>query len=268
MIKKIELEIESGQTASFYKTDITNKGTIFYLHGGGLLYGDKDDLPKEYINQFLDAGYNFFSLNYLLAPESNYADIIESIYTGYNWLSDNLANLSDNSNIIVFGRSAGAYLCYQIIMSQKITHKPIAFLDFYGFYDILDSKLTSPDKFYAKYPQVDIASLTEDHPIYSGNVTKRFPIYLFARKDGSWIDMLNLEDQQIEHIDFDQMPPTYILHATSDPDVPFSIALSEKSKNKQAILKSVNSDQHDFDRTVTSTNIQFYQATINWLNKI
>lgn len=41
---------------------------ILYLHGGGLLYGDRDDLPEPYRNLLLDAGYTLYCLDYPLAP--------------------------------------------------------------------------------------------------------------------------------------------------------------------------------------------------------
>lgn len=263
-----ELHIFPDQKVTFYKSSTGDKGTIFYLHGGGLIYGDKDDLPYDYIQIFLNEGYNFYSSNYLLAPESNYEEILKSVYSDYNRFINRLSNLSKNKKVIVFGRSAGAFLCYQIIMNQTDESKPFAFLDFYGFYNILDAKLTSRVHFYDKYPDIKVNQLTESVPIYSGNITKRFPIYLFARKHGSWIKMLDINTDQVKSIDFDRMPPTLILHATNDQDVPFSIALSEKSRNKKATLKAINSNQHDFDRTVNVNNLELYHLATNWLNKI
>ena len=51
---------------------------LFYLHGGGLLYGERDDLPTPYVNMLLSAGYTIVSADYPLAPESCYSEIIES----------------------------------------------------------------------------------------------------------------------------------------------------------------------------------------------
>ena len=30
---------------------------VFYLHGGGMLYGERDDLPAPYVRAIVDAGY-------------------------------------------------------------------------------------------------------------------------------------------------------------------------------------------------------------------
>lgn len=265
MIKKTILNISDNQNASLYISPKTNKGTIFYLHGGGLIYGTRDDLPQEYIDLFLDNGYNFFALDYLLAPESNYSDILNSTLNGYNWFIDNLNKFTTNKKVIVFGRSAGAYLCYQIMASEKVVKEPDAFLDFYGFFNLLDSKLTNPDPFYEKYPDVDIKQLIESHDVYSGDINKRFPIYLQVRKEGSWANLLAISPKEQVEVDFNKLPPTFITHATSDPDVAFSIALQEKMKNKNATLKTINTDQHDFDRTVNDQNIDLYKKAVNWL---
>ena len=39
-------------------------GRIFYLHGGGLVFGEPDDLPLCYVNLFLNVGYELISLDY------------------------------------------------------------------------------------------------------------------------------------------------------------------------------------------------------------
>ena len=43
---------------------------VFYLHGGGLVYGERDDLPAPYVRAFADAGYTLVCADYPLAPES------------------------------------------------------------------------------------------------------------------------------------------------------------------------------------------------------
>lgn len=267
MITKKNIQITKGQEISIYNPNGT-KGIIIYYHGGGLIYGNKDDLPMKYIDQFTNSGYTFVSANYLLAPESNYSDILNSVYNSYKWLISNLTLLTKSKKVIIFGRSAGAYLCYQIIMNKSIKRIPDAFIDFYGFFDILDKKIAQPDNFYEKYPDIDVQSLIGTHQIYYGDIEKRFPIYLSARKNGTWIKILNISTNEQLNINFSQMPPTFIVHATNDSDVPFSIALNEKSKNKHAVLKSINSNQHDFDRIPSESNLTLYKNVIEWLSSL
>ena len=57
-------------------------GRIFYLHGGGLVFGEPDDLPLCYVNLFLNAGYELISLDYPLAPEQRLAVILDAVHAG------------------------------------------------------------------------------------------------------------------------------------------------------------------------------------------
>ena len=55
-------------------------GRIFYLHGGGLVFGEPDDLPLCYVNLFSNAGYELISLDYPLAPEQRLAVILDAVH--------------------------------------------------------------------------------------------------------------------------------------------------------------------------------------------
>ena len=62
--------------ADYYPAAKNEKNvTILYFHGGGLMYGQRQDLPDVYRRMFSDAGYNFLAFDYPLAPESSLADI-------------------------------------------------------------------------------------------------------------------------------------------------------------------------------------------------
>lgn len=60
-------------SASFYRSTANLKNeTIIYFHGGGLIWGDRDDLPQAYIDLFLKAGYHLLTVDYPLAPENSF----------------------------------------------------------------------------------------------------------------------------------------------------------------------------------------------------
>ena len=100
-------------------------GRIFYLHGGGLVFGEPDDLPLCYVNLFFNAGYELISLDYPLAPEQRLAVILDAVHAGVMGMLEILehgAGSADSSTetdsaseashipYYLFGRSAGAYL--------------------------------------------------------------------------------------------------------------------------------------------------------------
>ena len=67
--------------ATLYREKRNRKNlTILYFHGGGLLYGISTDLPENYINEFLNSGYNFLTLDYPLAPETKLHLILKSTF--------------------------------------------------------------------------------------------------------------------------------------------------------------------------------------------
>ena len=68
--------------ARVFRPSVSAIGRIFYLHGGGLVFGEPDDLPSCYVNLFLNAGYELVSLDYPLAPEQGLAVILEAVHAG------------------------------------------------------------------------------------------------------------------------------------------------------------------------------------------
>lgn len=254
---------------TFYPgTDMT-KSTIIYIHGGGLIYGSRNDLPHAYLKQFLQAGYPVLSLDYLLAPESPLDMILSSLEAGINYFLDNYQELGvTHSRFILFGRSAGAFLAMQLI---RRGFRPQALIDFYGFPDF-SANMQRPNSYYLKYPPVNdktVRSLINERPIPQEDSDERFLLYVYARQTGKWCDLLDAQHfTPFASKDFAQFPATFIQQATQDPDVPFSNSLRLKSKLTQAVLKPVQANIHDFDRIPSPENIQIYQDVLTWLSQI
>ena len=64
-----------------------HRGAILYLHGGGLLYGERDDLPRPYVDLFLEHGYSLVCADYPLAPEAPLVTIEASVDALWWWFS-------------------------------------------------------------------------------------------------------------------------------------------------------------------------------------
>ena len=47
--------------------DVVPKACILYFHGGGLLYGHSEDLPRAHLKRLTSAGYPVASFEYPLA---------------------------------------------------------------------------------------------------------------------------------------------------------------------------------------------------------
>ena len=68
--KTISIETASYDKSAiiYYDQKITPKACILYFHGGGLLYGHKEDLPEGHLIKLTEAGYIIIAYDYPLAP--------------------------------------------------------------------------------------------------------------------------------------------------------------------------------------------------------
>lgn len=260
--------------ASFWCPSTENMNpVIIYIHGGGLMYGNRNDLPQAYLNMFLKAGYPLLALDYYLAPEKSLSDIVSSTQAGIQYFTTHFADFGlSSSNYILFGRSAGAYLSCQLLLGTNIP-MPRAFIDFYGFANISAPAFKRPNTLYNSYPLISseqFESMLSKTPIINSSIESRFLLYVYARQSQKWSQLILQQDseEQFKSNQVDLFPPTYICHSTSDPDVPFSNAISLKAKIPNATLTTVSDKMHDFDRSVTPSTIQEYQKVITWLNTI
>ena len=109
------------------------KAAILYFHGGGLLYGRRDDLPTPHIDAITSRGYHLLCMDYLLAPESPLRDIHASVERGVEWFLSAREELDVGAcPFVLFGRSAGAYLALAQAhrMALRGGEQPLALLPF------------------------------------------------------------------------------------------------------------------------------------------
>ncbi|AZP03486.1 alpha/beta hydrolase [Jeotgalibaca ciconiae] len=258
------------------ETNRKNK-TILYLHGGGFVYGTADDLPETYLKQLLEAGYDFVTLEYPLAPEVKLDVMIQKIIEGIDWFLLHYSDeLSLNSNeYILFGRSAGAYLSVQV--TQRMRQKPQALLLLYGFHTLQEASFRVPSRHYLTFPKVEdrlVKGITKGKPVVNGLKETRFAIYIHYRQAGNWIkEILNSEDKPsnytLSNSELSQLPPAFLAASNGDPDVPYRISKKMAETIPGAFLETIVSDEHDFDRTTTDAiGKEVYTKIIDWLENL
>jgi len=221
---------------NLYRTKENRKNiTILYFHGGGLLYGVRDDLPELYLNMFLEEGYDFLALDYPLAPESKIDVIMKSSYEEILYFLDNyntIFNLESNKYLL-FGRSAGSYLCF--MMCHKLMNNnmplPISIISLYGYTRLDDVSFHTPSNYYnklSKIPDESITKIITDTPITYAPINTRLSLYIKARQEGSWIKDIcgsnNISDYSVPKEHLTHYPPTILAAATQDPDVPYKMS--------------------------------------------
>ena len=112
--KTISIETASYDKSAiiYYDQKITPKACILYFHGGGLLYGHKEDLPEGHLIKLTEAGYVIIAYDYPLAPTAKLPMILDDVRDSIHHYIDHAEDYCGQKlPYFLWGRSAGAYLC-------------------------------------------------------------------------------------------------------------------------------------------------------------
>lgn len=283
----------------FAHTASSRKGCIFYFHGGGLVFGTSDDLPGIYRNKFTQAGYDFISLSYPLAPETSLSTILDAAVTSVRYLLEHPQELGYDSMppYFLFGRSAGAYLalnvahrlcnCSEFCPGQLQTETaetltadsaanypaPAGILSFYGYYTFDIPEFKKANLTYKKLPAIPkqvVDQLTNRGFLTEGPKETRYSIYIYARQNGNWPELLGSKEEltscSLSEQDLSSLPPGFFTASSSDQDVPFRISKYMASKVPGSIFRPVYYLEHDFDRDIRCKEArEIYDAVIAWM---
>ncbi|MGA2074362.1 MAG: alpha/beta hydrolase [Terriglobia bacterium] len=93
--------------------------TLFWVHGGGFVAGDKADIAIL-MTMIAARGYVVVSINYELAPETHYPSPIVQLGEAYRFLESNRHRFPtvDLHRLVIGGDSAGAQIASQFIAMQ------------------------------------------------------------------------------------------------------------------------------------------------------
>ena len=96
----------------YSEKDTDAKACILYFHGGGLLYGSREDLPRRHIDTLTRAGYIIVSYDYPLAPAARLDTIMGDVCSSItHYINHPEIYCGRKLPFFLWGRSAGAYLC-------------------------------------------------------------------------------------------------------------------------------------------------------------
>ncbi len=239
--KKITIYQDPGRPA---------RALILYFHGGGLLYGNREDLPSLHLDTFTDAGCVLVAYDYPLAPAADLTQICDDVVSSIRHCAEKCT-----LPYFLMGRSAGAYLCLLAGAKGGLHPAPSGILSFYGYGFLTDGWFQAPSSYYSTLPPVQETILTAipDTVHAWGDLDTHFSVYVYARQQGKWIDLIYRGRQKFFYLDYtlrsvDVLPcPLFCAHAMNDPDVPYAefVALCDKYQARRFIASG---DIHDFDR--------------------
>lgn len=241
------------------------KGVILYFHGGGLIFGQSDDLNKDYID-LLTEDFTVISADYRLAPESSIDTILSDVLTQFDAVEEVYQNLP----IFLFGRSAGSFLAMMVASKRDVK----GILDFYGYSRFhVPAFIRQNQQYLEMSKQITpdlLQKMIQKQPLTKGDLQTRYLIYLYARGQNEWLNLLgithstdskyNLSPKQLQ-----TFPPTFIVHGKNDPDVPFSEATHLERNIPQTKMIALDDDSHDFDREVNDENLSIYRQAHTFL---
>lgn len=263
MINKKELPLSEAlyeKYATIYSDpDIKTKACILYFHGGGLLYGSREDLPDRHISALTQAGYAIIAFDYPLAPSAKIDRILLDVCDSITDFYQNCRHYTGTSlPFFLWGRSAGAYLCLLAAAGGKIP-APLGVISYYGYGLLCDGWFNTPSSYYCSLPHVHEACLgiLSDGLCADGEMDTHYGIYVYARQTGKWLDLIYSGREKLFYQgntlrSCSTFPyPLFCAHGLKDPDVPYSefMALTERFHPKQFIA---HCKEHDFDRDENS----------------
>lgn len=257
--------------ADYYSTTQSNAPVVIYIHGGGLLWGMKEELSEEMIQLYTSNGYGLFSINYRLAPETKLPEILEDIEDAIQWIQSEGPNLFsiNPKKIAIVGSSAGAFLA---LNAGTFKNKPLAIVSFYGYGDISAEWAICPNSYYLQKDLVTkemIKDFITNEVKTEASVEERFLLYLYARQTGEWIHQItgcyptNTEElsrySPIFHVT-ESYPPTLFLHGTNDKDVPYLQSVFMRAalikKNVRTRLITIPNGEHVFEKDFHNPAVQ------------
>lgn len=268
-------------SADIYPASGEGKAALLYYHGGGLLYGERSDLPAAYVEEITSRGYHLICFDYLLAPESSLDQIHASVDRGVEWFLSARETILPLGKcpFILFGRSAGAYLALTLAhrLAKQGREQPMALMPFYGYHTLSHPFFTHPSSHYCMLPLIDEAMLPSfdgAKPVSSAPIDSRFFLYIYARQQGKWLDLLAADAGAVARYavpeeELSLLPPAFLTASTSDCDVPFSFSKKLSLRIPGAKLLQVFNLDHDYDRDPQlPESRELYQTCLDWLDQL
>jgi acetyl esterase len=160
---------------------------LFFMHGGGMMFGDLDshDPTCRLLAELADV--RVLAVDYRLSPEHRYPAAVEDCWAAYQWVVEHAAGLgADPDRIAVGGDSAGGYLSAVVAIKAAEAGVPCRFqLLVYPVTNMADpseSRALFAEGFYLTKGFIDLADESylrapEDRrdPLVSVQLTEKFP---------------------------------------------------------------------------------------------
>ncbi len=216
--------------ADVYTTDTLNKRpVVVYFHGGGFIFHNREiGLQPALRDRLLKDKCIVVSADYRLAPETKIPQIFKDAQDVYDWTVKEGPKLfnADAGKIIVMGTSAGGQLALHVGLKSP-RPKSVIVISSPVDYSFLNFE-TGDVSILKTAPEYSVVGQNE---ISYGDRDKRLALYFFLRNNGLLLHEVFGFDVSKDSKRFKNLlpinnldaeyPPTLILHAKIDEDVPY-----------------------------------------------
>lgn len=181
------------------------------VHGGGFDEGSKSTNVRPLFEPLTNAEYAWFSIDYRLAPEVQFPQAIEDVWSAVRWVKANAAAYHvDVSKIALIGESAGGFLVNYAGTHETPSTAVAAVVDIYGPAD------------YEK-----LAELRRDHPerfnmaTINRHAANGGGIHFFGAEKLDQAGLAKLHEISPIAAVHHGMPPFLCIHGTKDDQVAY-----------------------------------------------
>lgn len=232
----------------FFPDDTRIKPVVVWIHGGALINGHRESVPRYVRNGFLEKDCILISIDYRLAPETMFPEIIKDIEDAFKWIRREGPELfnADPDRIAIIGGSAGGYLT--LMAGCRVQPPPVVLVALWGYGDLIGAWLSKP----SSHPRHHRVKLTREEAysqVSGGPVANArdrngdgAAFYQYLRQNGLWPEAVSGWNPHTDAEKFypfmpvknvtPEFPTVLLVHGTEDTDVPYeqSIMMVEEFK--------------------------------------
>jgi acetyl esterase len=231
------------------------------IHGGGFDGGSKSTNVRPLFEPLSNARFAWFSLDYRLAPEAEFPQVLQDIDDGIAWVKANASSYHiDLSRIVIIGESAGGFLVNYIGTYQAKTVPVAAVVDFYGPSDygrLAQLRHDHPERF-------DMATINR-HAANGGG------IHFFGVPELDQAGLAKLYTLAPIAAVHKGMPPFLCIHGTKDDQVTYdqSTAFCDgiRSAGSECALITIEGGGHGMSHWRDPQMQHWKPEMIAWLQK-